>query len=166
MRLVLSIVLIPFVCASAVHAQKAVGRSNTGPLPVVSATAKVDPNAAKVPRISFEMDFTEPSGNSYLDAKETGRLKLIITNIGKTPVRNVVAKLTPTEPPAGVTFIDSIKVGDIPVSGARYAIFYVTASTAVPSQTLKFQVRVFDQLGIASEPRILTFSTRAISSGD
>jgi hypothetical protein len=112
------------------------------------------------------MDFTEPSGNSYLDAKETGRLKLIITNIGKTPVRNVIARLTPTEPPSGVTFIDSIKVGDIPVSGARYAIFYVTAATSVPSQTLKFQIQVFDQIGPASEPRILTFSTRALSTAD
>jgi len=165
MKLYTLCLAVVIFCVHDAQAQKGSGRSNTGSLPA-GHNGKVDPNAAKTPRLSFEMDFTEPSGNSYLDAKETGRLKLIITNIGKTPVRNVVAKLTPTEPPTGVTFIDSIKVGDIPVGGARYAIFYVTAATSVSSQTLKFQILVFDQIGPASEPRILTFSTRALSSAD
>ena len=70
-------------------AQTATGRSNTG---AISLTAPVvEDNAPKKSRLlGIEMEFSEPSGNKHLDAKETGRLRLVISNIGKATVRGVV----------------------------------------------------------------------------
>ena len=158
------LLILCFLVATPLHAQRGSARSNTGAIPSPSI-AKI-PGGGPVRSLSFEVEFTEPSGNGFLDAKETGRLKLIISNIVKVPARNVIAKIVPLDKAVGITFIDSIKVGSIPVNGTQYAIFYFTASTTVPSQTLKFQIEVIDENGFAAEPRQLAFSTRELNSSD
>jgi len=148
------------LCTTSAAAQTATGRSNTGTISLAT------PDAAETPRnkarlLGFEMDFSEPSGNKHLDAKETGRLRLVITNLGKTTVRGVVAKVVPLTPPTAVTYNDSISVGDIPVNASRYAIFYFVAGDAVPAQIVTFQVELFANRAEASEPKLLTFLTKS-----
>jgi hypothetical protein len=146
-------------------AQVISGRSNSGALNVVITDSTNTPESERLRNIAFEVEFSEPSGNNALDPKETGRLRVVLNNTGKISLRNVVVRINPLATPAGVTFNDSIAVGDIPVNATRYAIFYFTASSDVVSQVLTFQVEVHDPLGKVADPRLVTFLTRERRGG-
>lgn len=152
------------VCPHQADAQKVSGRSAAGPIMPASVDTTGGGGTGKARNLTFDFEFTEPSGNKFLDAKETGRLRLVINNIGKLPARHVIARVVPLASPTGVVFKDSITVGEIPVNSTRYAIFYFVASETVPSQILTFQLDVHDARGNAAEPRLLTFLTRALHS--
>jgi hypothetical protein len=142
------------------QAQVVSGRSNTGSITLTIIDTSTSTNGKKIRALSFELEFSDPSGNKALEAKETGRLRLVISNNGKVPQRNVVARVTPLAPPTAVVFNDSIMVGDIPVNASRYAIFYFTAKEGVPSQIVTVQVALFSRGDEAAEPKLLTFLTR------
>jgi len=140
-------------------AQTARGRSNAGPLsPSYEDPRSMTPTASHP--LSFQVEFTEPSGNNYLDARETGRLRLKIANTGRLAVRNVVARVVPLSPPSSLSYSDSIVVGDVPAGSTRYAIFYFTARDEVPAQIVTFQVELADPRGTVADPKLLTFLTR------
>lgn len=140
-------------------AQVVTGRSNTG---MISLTVPSVDNSSgkKTHQLTFEIEFSEPSGNKQLEAKETGRLRVVMSNAGKTPVRGVVARVLPLTPPTALTYNDSIVVGDIPTNASRYAIFYFSAGESVPSQIVTFQVELISFQGEAAEPKLLTFLTK------
>ena len=158
-RSVLLLALSVSLAASGL-AQTAVGRSNAGPLPLAPTdTAYVD-NRLKTRALFFEMQFSGQTSEKILNPKETGRLRLVITNTSDVPVRNVVAKLVPIDIPVGVRFNDSIKVGNVPAGGTQYAIFYFTAAEDVPQQVVTIGVEIHQQVGQEPDPRLLTFETR------
>jgi hypothetical protein len=140
-------------------AQVVTGRSNTGMISVAAPLVE-DGSTKKTQPLTIEIEFSEPSGNKHLDAKETGRLRVVITNTSRSVVREVVARVSPLVPPTAVTYNDSIVVGDIPTNASRYAIFYFAAGESVPSQIVTFQVALFSRQVEAAEPRLLTFLTR------
>lgn len=145
--------------AGSASAQVATGRSNTGMISLSLPTNdSADPK--KTLPLTFEIEFSEPSGNKHLEARETGRLRVVMSNTGRTVVRGVVAKVVPLTPPTAVTYNDSILVGDIPANASRYAIFYFTAGESVPSQIVTFQVELFSLQAEAAEPKLLTFLTK------
>jgi len=149
------------ISATAFGQRPITGRSNAGP--IVPSYAEVGTNGSGRPtaNVTFEFEFTEPSGNKYLDARETGRLRIVISNSGRASVRNVVARVVPLASPSSVTFNDSILVGEIPLNSTRYAIFYFTAKQDVPSQILTFQIELHDPNGPVADPQLLTFLTRS-----
>jgi hypothetical protein len=116
--------------------------------------------------VTYEFEFTEPSGNKYLDARETGRLRVVLTNNGKVTVRNVVVKIIPLATPSQIAYNDSIVVGDLPVNVTRYAIFYFTAGENVSPQILTFQVNIRDPRGPVADARLFTFLTRERRPGN
>jgi len=142
------------------YAQTAVGRSNTGALPLAPSDTAYVENRLKTRALFFEMQFSGQSTEKTLNPRETGRLRLVITNTSDVQVRNVVAKLVPIDIPVGVRFNDSIKVGNIPAGGTQYAIFYFTAAEDVPQQVVTIGVEVHQQGGQEPDPRLLTFETR------
>ena len=166
MRILIGLCGLAILAASMAMAQKISGRSPSGAL---SVAAQVDsgsaPTTLRVRNVSFDTEFSEPSGNNALDPKETGRLRVVLTNSGKISLRNVVVRVIPLATPVGVTYNDSIAVGDIPVNATRYAIFYFSASPNVPSQILTFQVDIHDSLGGVADSRLVTFLTRERRGG-
>lgn len=158
-RLVLLLGLLAMAMASA-FAQTAVGRSNTGALPLAPTDTAYVENRLKTRALFFEMQFSGQTSEKFLSPKETGRLRLVITNTSDVSVRNVVARLVPIDIPVGVRFNDSIKVGNIPAGGTQYAIFYFTAADDVPQQVVTIGVEVHQQGGQEPDPRLLTFETR------
>jgi hypothetical protein len=157
-----SILLFVFLSMSVASAlaQIAVGRTNTGSLPLAPTDTGYVENRLKTRALFFEIQFSGQSSEKILNAKETGRLRLVITNTSEVPVRNVVAKLVPIDIPVGVRFNDSIKVGNIPAGGTQYAIFYFTAAEDVPQQIVTLGVEVHQGGGLEPDPRLLTFETR------
>jgi len=166
MRLLIGLCGMAILAASMGVAQKVSGRSPSGVLNVVVQSDSVStPSTLRVRNVSFDTEFSEPSGNNALDPKETGRLRVVLTNSGKISLRNVVVRVIPLATPTGVTYNDSITVGDIPVNATRYAIFYFTASSNVPSQILTFQIDIHDSLGGVADSRLVTFLTRERRGG-
>lgn len=154
------LVLLFLTAVGSVFAQTAVGRSNTGSLPLAPGDSAYVENRLKTRALFFEMQFSGQTSEKLLNPKETGRLRLVITNTSDVPVRNVVAKLVPIDIPVGVRFNDSIKVGNVPAGGTQYAIFYFTAAEDVPQQVVTIGVEVHQQGGQEPDPRLLTFETR------
>ena len=50
---------------------------------------------SRPPALSASVSFSEPSGNQFLDAMETGAIKLTITNTGDGSGKGLLAKITP-----------------------------------------------------------------------
>jgi len=136
------------------------GRSAAGALSITAHDTAGNAAGAKIRLATYEFEFTEPSGDNFLESRETGRLRLMITNSGKVSLRNVVARIIPLSRPTDVTFNDSIDVGEIPVSATRYAIFHFTAAENVRSQILTFQIDIHDPQGSVADSRLFTFLTR------
>jgi hypothetical protein len=164
-RSVLILALASMTAVSA-FAQVAVGRSNKGALPLAPSDTAYVENRLKTRALFFEMQFSGQTSEKVLNPKETGRLRLVITNTSDVPVRNVVAKLVPIDIPVGVRFNDSIKVGNVPAGGTQYAIFYFTAAEDVPQQVVTIGVEVHQQGGQEPDPRLLTFETRGRRTTD
>jgi hypothetical protein len=141
--------------------QKVSGQSPTGSLPPPPSDSAHVANVLRTRALLFDMQFTCPSGEKFLTGQETGRLRLSITNTSEVLVRNVRASLVPIDKPIGVTFNDSILVGDIPPGQTQYAIFYLIAADSVPDQVVTLGVEVHQQLGQEPDPRLLTFETKA-----
>ncbi len=165
MRMLIGLCGLACVIAGMATAQKFTGRSPAGSIGVSITDSVSTPANLRMRSVTFDTEFSEPSGNNALDPKETGRLRVVLTNSGKIALRNVVVRVIPLSTPAGVTFNDSIAVGDIPVSATRYAIFYFSASANVPSQILTFQIDVHDPLGGIADSRLVTFLTRERRGG-
>ena len=141
--------------------QRVSGQSPTGALPLAPSDSAHIANVLKNRALLFDMQFTTPSGEKFLTGRETGRLRLSITNTSEVVVRNVRAKIVPIDRPIGVTFNDSIEVGDIPPGQSQYAIFYLNATEDVPDQVVTLGVEVHQLIGQEPDPRLLTFETKA-----
>jgi hypothetical protein len=155
----LCVLVLSFVAGHA-QGQKISGRSAAGSFTVaVAPDSSVAPPLLRTRAISYDFEFSEPSGNKSLDPRETGRLRIVLTNGGKVTAKSIVVRVIPLSAPVEVSFNDSITVGDIPVNATRYAIFYFTAAEAVPSQILTFQIDIHDPLGAVADSRLFTFLT-------
>jgi hypothetical protein len=146
------------VCSAS--GQVITGRSPAGSLSASAGDSLLVHNGTASYVVTYETEFSEESGDNFLGARETGRLRLILTNSGKTTLRNIVARIVPLSPPSGVSYNDSIAVGDIPGNATRYAIFYFTADESVSSQILTFQVDIHDNRGMVADSRLVTFLTK------
>jgi len=153
--------VVSWIAAPPATAQIVTGRSSAGALRVA---AEVDSAGVLIPvrvkSASYDFEFTEPSGDNFLGPRETGRLRIVLTNSGKTPLRSVVARVLPLSAATGLTYNDSITVGDVPVNATRYAIFYFTATESVTSQIMTFQIDIVDKQGSVADSRLFTFLTR------
>lgn len=141
------------------------GRSQPGALSVLKHDSLGGTSGIGTRSVEYEFEFTEPSGNNFLEPRETGRLRLVITNSGKVNLRNVVARIIPLSGPTDVVYNDSIDIGEIPLNGTRYAIFHFTALENVRSQILTFQIDIHDPQGSIADSRLFTFLTRTRREG-
>lgn len=160
MRSTIIAVVLTFAVAQAAIGQVITGRSAAGSLSAPAGDSTLVRAGDVNHVVTYETEFSEPSGDNFLEPRETGRLRLILTNSGKASLRNVVARIVPLAPPSGVSYNDSISVGDIPGNATRYAIFYFTAEESVASQILTFQVDVHDNRGVVADSRLITFLTK------
>jgi hypothetical protein len=160
MRSTIVVVVLTLAAVCSAAGQVITGRSAAGSLSAAPGDSTLVRTGGTSYVVTYETEFSEPSGDNFLEARETGRLRLILTNSGKSSLRNVVAKIVPLSPPTGVSYNDSISVGDIPGNATRYAIFYFTAEESVTSQILTFQVDVRDNRGVVADSRLITFLTK------
>lgn len=158
-RLIFVMIAFP-VALAGLQAQVVSDRSPAGSLALDLTDSSLVTLVGKPVAIDFNYEFTEPSGNNYLDAGETARLRVRISNGGRLTARGILVRLLPLSPPQGVTYSDSIVVGEIPPGETRYAIFYIAADTEMSPQIVTFGVEVHNSEGSLTDPKLLTFLTR------
>ncbi len=133
-----------------------------------SKTFSISPSV-KPAILSAMAEFSEPSGNNFLDAGEKGTLKVTILNTGGTVAKNVLVELTTSGSFSGVTFTPFVRgVDNIAPNASAVCNFEIMASETVPSQIVTFALKASDSSGVKIEPKSFTISTkeRLIAKGE
>ena len=114
---------------------------------------------SRPPALSASVSFSEPSGNQFLDAMETGAITLTLTNMGAGPGKGVLAKIAPERTDNlnyNNTYIEEIPPGKS-VSAEIPLEAYI--GIADGGHTFRFD---FEEInGFPPDPVELEFSTRA-----
>ncbi len=98
------------------------------------------------PQPSIVASLEEPSGNKFLDAGETARLKLVINNAGGT-ARNVEIRFHPATI-AGVRFKKPALLSKLPGKKIETIRVSMTADKNVKARDQKLQIQLFGQKGM------------------
>ena len=96
-----SMIVLLLVATSMILAQENAGRSKKGSLapkkeiPITITAPPVEAGAMEhfTAFLLANIEYSEPSGNSFLDANEEATIKLVVSNIGKMPAENCEIKL-------------------------------------------------------------------------
>lgn len=82
------------------------------------------------PELKVDLTFNEPSGNGVLNAGETGRMNVTVTNTGGSPAKDVKIRVSTASRFDGVTFGKDFAVGDInPKEQKTVAVSFVAGRT-------------------------------------
>ncbi len=115
------------------------------------------------PILSARVSFLEPSGNRYLDAEETGRIKVAVSNSGKGTASNVQIKLTPATGAKNLTYKSVTSISRIPSGETKTVEVPISAAESVASQLVRINVEVLEGgMGADADPVALSFNTREL----
>ena len=98
------------------------------------------------PILSIAVALEEPSRNGFLDASETGRIRVTISNKGGT-ARNVELRLEPLEPPsiAGLTFRKPTMIPELSENSIETIRITVTAARKIKGRDQSLQIQLFGE---------------------
>jgi len=128
-----------------------------------SQTFSIQP-PARPASLSATAEFSEPSGNGYLDAGEKGTINVTVANSGGTAAKNVVARLSAEGSTPGLVLTDRVTIGEIASNASGTGMIEVTALGTVQTGLLKFTVEVVADNNVKAEPKSLSFSTLAAAA--
>ncbi len=122
---------------------------------------KIAPPPPTPARLTLSVAFQEPSGNAALDAGETGRFLVTVTNHGPGTAHGVSLRLKALEGGQGVTLPEPMRVGDIPAGKESRHELPLSASRGVATGRLRLQVEGLEANGFDADPVVVQLSTRA-----
>ena len=144
--------VLPYVAIVGIIAIGAFVAIRLGILP-----APVDPDI-----LITESTLEEPSGNGFLDAGETARLKLIIRNSGGT-ARNIQVRYEPLEPRsiAGLRFDKPAPISKLNNNNEKTIRISITADKNVKGRNQKLQIQMIGKTGLFGKMKPL--ATKEVS---
>ncbi|MCG9133115.1 tetratricopeptide repeat protein [Candidatus Poribacteria bacterium] len=98
------------------------------------------------PNLSVAAALEESSGNGFLDAGETGRIRLTITNRGGT-ARNIQVRFEPSSI-AGLRFKKPAPISKLSKNNQETIRISITADKNVKGRTQKLQILLFGKTGL------------------
>ena len=104
---------------------------------------KPNPDTPPPPNLSIASSLEEPSGNGFLDAGESGRIRLIITNKGGT-TRNVELRFEPSSI-AGLRFRKPTMIPELSENSVKTIRIPVTAARNIKGRNQSLQIQLFGQ---------------------
>lgn len=132
------------------------------PTTALAGSSKLRISVAPLPpRLQTSMKFVEPSGNKILDADETGKLILTLTNNGKGDAFDVQAEVTASKKLAGLAFDGKVAIGTIPAGKTVTREIPLRASENIPTDKVSFEIVFREANGFDPAPLKLSFSTKA-----
>ncbi len=101
------------------------------------------------PRLQIEKQvFVDENNNNMLDANETAKLELKISNLGNRTASNVRINLTQAdESIKGLLYESSVEIGDLLPKETRDATLVIAADDKVSKTTARFGIEVLEENG-------------------
>ena len=129
-------------------------RFNIIPLPAFSPTP---------PDLSIAVSLEEPSGNGFLDAGETGRLRLVIRNSGST-VRNVRVRI---DPPfiSGVPYKQPARISKLGKNNPETIAVSISADKNVRERDQSLEIQLFSNNGQLLDSKKFTLKIKRMRKG-
>ena len=129
-------------------------RFNIIPLPAFSPTP---------PDLSIEVSLEEPSGNGFLDAGETGRLRLVIRNSGGT-VRNIGVRI---DPPfiSGVPYNQPAQISKLGKNNPETIAISISADKNVRERDQSLDIQLFSNDGQLLDSKKFTLKIKRMRKG-
>ena len=129
-------------------------RFNIIPLPASSPTP---------PDLSIAVSLEEPSGNGFLDAGETGRLRLVIRNSGST-VRNVRVRI---DPPfiSGVPYKQPARISKLGKNNPEIIAVSMSADKNVRERDQSLEIQLFSNDGQLLDRKKFTLKIKRVRKG-
>ena len=111
------------------------------------------------PDLTVRVAFVETNGDGYLNASETGKVKVSVSNSGRGAAMGVTLNLHASAKDEGVSFELSKLIGEIPVGQTRSAEFQLNASRSVTRMTNLFTLSATESYGFQPDPVQISFET-------
>jgi len=111
------------------------------------------------PDLTVRVAFVETNGDGYLNASETGKVKVLVSNSGRGAAMGVTLNLHASAKDEGVSFELSKLIGEIPVGQTRSAEFQLNASRSVTRMTNLFTLSATESYGFQPDPVQISFET-------
>ena len=129
-------------------------RFNIIPLPAFSSTP---------PELSIAVSLEEPSGNGFLDAGETGRLRLVIRNSGGT-VRNVGVRI---DPPfiSGAPYNQPAQISKLGKNNPETIAVSISADKNVRERDQSLEIQLFSNDGQLLGSKKFTLKIKRMRKG-
>lgn len=142
------------------RARKYIDLINRGEYPKLKLTEK--PKPKEPPQLFVELYFLDPSNNGFLDAEETGKLIIDLSNHGRGDAYNLYVKLTPQTDISGVNIGSSSPIDLLPAGSNRTIAIPISSSRDVSSKKIKLKLEVKEANGFDLDPpAFFTFSTKS-----
>lgn len=119
---------------------------------------RIDPS--RLPSLSREVDFREPSGNRRIDGDESGAVVVTVTNHGAGPAYRVNASVSPSADPL-LQYPSSLEFGDIASGQAVEKTLPIRAKRDIQSGNRMIRLTFREANGFEPEPVQVTFETEA-----
>ena len=114
---------------------------------------------SRPPALSASVSFSEPSGNQFLDAMESGAITLTMTNTGAGPGKGVLAKVTPER--TGNLNYNNTYIEEVPPGKSVSAEIPLEAYIGIADGEHTFRFDFEEINGFPPDPVELQFSTKA-----
>ena len=111
------------------------------------------------PRLTFDLDFQDQSGDGVLNAGEEGLLFFKINNEGKGDAFGVKLALEPEDWVKRVQLPKVKNIGRIQESENKEVKINIKAQRSVPTSRISFQAKLKEEFGFDSDPKIVRLQT-------
>jgi hypothetical protein len=113
------------------------------------------------PNLTSSVKFIEPSGNDLLDAGESGKLVIIVTNNGKGDAFDVKCEIRTNKDIQGLSYNKNVDFGTITAGAISTKEVFIRASEEINSEKVSFEIFAKDANGFESDPMRIAFSTKS-----
>lgn len=160
MRTLVIIMGLTVVGSLRASAQESSGESNAFDLSSDSALV-VSAEVSKPP-IAFDVGFSEPSGNSFLDAEETGTLEITVRNTGIKPASCVQTLVFFLSDSSGLRIGELPAIAPLAAGAEKSLTVQVIAGAQITGRVVRMGVALKECSGLRCEPPAqIEFNTKA-----
>jgi len=137
------------------------------PIPIGEAIPSGETEKALVgkfpPILSADVDFSEPSGNKFLDAEEEGFVTIQVKNKGKGAARDVEIQLQAEPQLPDLSYQSKWKIPRIAPNKLEIVSIPISASQNISNQKVNLKLEILEGgMGADADPILLTFETRQL----
>ena len=111
------------------------------------------------PKLTVGVSFSEPNGNGYLDAEETGTIYIKIKNDGNGNAVNFKISMEPYQF-ENLKFSNPDVIQSIPPGDEKKIEIPITAGFSVQSQDIGITINFKEEFGFEPDPVKLNFKTK------